>query len=220
MLVAGVLTALLTAAYATRLWLMAFRGRGAAAPHHGKEPVAMTGVLWLLAIPTIGLGLAADSLADWFGGRELTPTLVTSVLGTGAAVIGVMLTYALWQRATVKAATVGYGAGLSASAAAAESAAETPEVAEVTHDHPAVPAGAAPTPARRSSARCTATRPTASTSTPSTTGSSSAPSARRQAWSASSTARSWTRTSAARAPEPGCSAASYAVPRPATCRAT
>ncbi|MFI8504350.1 NADH-quinone oxidoreductase subunit L [Streptomyces sp. NPDC085524] len=155
-LVAGVLTALLTAAYATRLWLMAFRGRGAAAPDHGKEPVAMTGVLWLLAIPTIGLGLAADSLADWFDGRELTPTLVTSVLGTGAAVVGVMLTYALWQRATAKAAAVaatasaanGVAAAAAVAATVAESAAEAPEVAEVTHDHPAVAAGPAADPGK------------------------------------------------------------------------
>ncbi|MEV7446022.1 NADH-quinone oxidoreductase subunit L [Streptomyces sp. NPDC091204] len=171
-LVAGVLTALLTAAYATRLWLMAFRGRGAAAPDHGKEPVAMTGVLWLLAIPSVGFGLAAGPIADWFDGGELTPTLVTSVLGTGAAVIGVMLTYALWQRAAARTATApagavpgavtgavpGIGAGApqpaavaaaaSAATAAAESAAETPEVAEVTHDHPAVPAGPAPDPGR------------------------------------------------------------------------
>ncbi|WP_327415772.1 NADH-quinone oxidoreductase subunit 5 family protein [Streptomyces sp. NBC_01233] len=165
-LVAGVLTALLTAAYATRLWLMAFRGRGAAAPDHGKEPVAMTGVLWLLAIPSIGFGLAAGPIADWFDGEELTPTLVTSVLGTGAAVVGVMLTYALWQRAAARLATApatagavpGTGAGspqpaavaaaASAATAAAESAAEAPEVAEVTHDHPAVPAGPAPDPGR------------------------------------------------------------------------
>ncbi|WP_369778057.1 NADH-quinone oxidoreductase subunit L [Streptomyces sp. R33] len=147
-LVAGVLTALLTAAYATRLWLMAFRGRGAAAPDHGKEPVAMTGVLWLLAIPTIGFGLTAGPIADWFDGNALTPSLTTSVLGTGATAVGAVLAYALWQRATAKAAAVGYGAGASASAAAAESAAETPEVAEVTHDHPAVPAGAAPDPGR------------------------------------------------------------------------
>ncbi|WP_329314302.1 NADH-quinone oxidoreductase subunit L [Streptomyces sp. NBC_01278] len=144
-LVAGVLTALLTAAYATRLWLMAFRGRGAAAPDHGKEPVAMTGVLWLLAIPSIGLGLTAGPIADWFDGNALTPTLTTSVLGTGAAAVGAVLTYALWQRATAKAAAVGYGAGGSVAAAVAESAAETPEV---THDHPAVPAGAAPDPGR------------------------------------------------------------------------
>ncbi|MGW7103879.1 NADH-quinone oxidoreductase subunit 5 family protein [Streptomyces sp. NPDC054838] len=149
-LVAGVLTALLTAAYATRLWLMAFHGRGAAAPDHGREPFAMTGVLWLLAIPSIGFGLAAGPIADWFDGRRLTPTLTTSVLGTGAALIGALLTYGLWQRATAKAAA---GAGLAATgvpaaAAAAESAAETPEVAEVTHDHPVVPAGPAPDPGK------------------------------------------------------------------------
>ncbi|WP_053687938.1 NADH-quinone oxidoreductase subunit L [Streptomyces sp. WM6372] len=166
-LVAGVLTALLTAAYATRLWLMAFRGRGAAAPEHGKEPVAMTGVLWVLAVPSLGLGLAAGPIADWFDGRELTPTLTTSVLGTGAAVVGAVLTYALWQRATAKAATApaaagpapgatagateqpaAVAAGVSAATAAAESAAETPEVAEVTHEHPVVPAGPAPDPGR------------------------------------------------------------------------
>ncbi|OKK21042.1 NADH dehydrogenase [Streptomyces sp. CB00455] len=163
-LVAGVLTALLTAAYATRLWLMAFRGRGAAAPDHGKEPIAMTGVLWLLAVPSVGLGLAAAPLADWFDGGQLTPTLATSVLGTGAAAIGALLTYALWQRAEAKTGTapvaVGPAAGavadqpaavaaaVSAATAAAESAAETPEVGEVTHEHPAVPAGAAPDPGR------------------------------------------------------------------------
>lgn len=161
-LVAGLLTALLTAAYATRLWLMAFRGRGAAAPDHGKEPLAMTGVLWLLAIPSIGFGLAAGPISDWFDGGELTPTLVTSVLGTGAAAIGAMLTYALWQRASAKAVLAtaagtgdGAAAGVptvsaesAASVAAAESAAEAPEVAEVTHDHPAVPAGPAADPGK------------------------------------------------------------------------
>ncbi|MFG2997993.1 NADH-quinone oxidoreductase subunit L [Streptomyces sp. NPDC048340] len=164
-LVAGVLTALLTAAYATRLWLLAFRGRGAAAPDHGKEPVAMTGVLWLLAIPSVGFGLAAGPLADWFDGKELTPTVTTSVLGTGAAVIGAALTYALWQRATAQAVAAvpavagptpgaaaeqpaAVAAAVSAATAAAESAAETPEVAKVTHEHPAVPAGPAPDPGR------------------------------------------------------------------------
>ncbi|MFZ3472231.1 NADH-quinone oxidoreductase subunit L [Streptomyces sp. 4.24] len=153
-LVAGVLTALLTAAYATRLWLMAFRGRGAAAPDHGKEPVAMTGVLWLLAIPSVGFGLLAGPLADFFDGHELTPSLTTSVLGTGAAVVGGVLTYALWQRAEAKAVLAPAGAAATraevsqAVAAAAESAAETPEVGEVTHDHPAVPAGPAADPGR------------------------------------------------------------------------
>ncbi|MFD9305916.1 NADH-quinone oxidoreductase subunit L [Streptomyces sp. NPDC060048] len=152
-LVAGVLTALLTAAYATRLWLMAFRGRGADAPDHGKEPFAMTGVLWLLAIPSVGFGLLAGPLADFFDGKELTPSLTTSVLGTGAAVVGAVLTYALWQRAEARAALLPAGAPAtrpeaSASVAAAESAAETPEVDEVTHDHPVVPAGPAADPGR------------------------------------------------------------------------
>ncbi|RSS80740.1 NADH-quinone oxidoreductase subunit L, partial [Streptomyces sp. WAC05292] len=84
-LASGVLTALLTAAYATRLWLMAFRGRGAAAPDHGRQPLAMTGVLWLLALPSLAFGLAAGPLADWFDGGQLTPTAATTVLGTGAA---------------------------------------------------------------------------------------------------------------------------------------
>ncbi|MET3986361.1 NADH-quinone oxidoreductase subunit L [Streptomyces sp. PvR034] len=97
-LVAGVLTALLTAAYATRLWLLAFRGRGEAAPEHHKDPLAMTGVLWLLALPSLAFGLAAWALPDWFDGGELKPTLLTVVLGTGAAVIGALLTYGLWQR--------------------------------------------------------------------------------------------------------------------------
>ncbi|MGW0900114.1 NADH-quinone oxidoreductase subunit 5 family protein, partial [Streptomyces goshikiensis] len=87
-LVSGVLTALLTAAYAARLWLMTFRGHGAAAPDHGKEPLAMTGVLWLLAVPSLAFGLAFGPLADWLDGSGLTPTLATSLLGTGAAVIG------------------------------------------------------------------------------------------------------------------------------------
>ncbi|MGW0361956.1 NADH-quinone oxidoreductase subunit 5 family protein [Streptomyces sp. NPDC002990] len=147
-LVAGVLTALLTAAYATRLWLMAFRGRGAAAPDHGpvpdyapaadhapahaKEPVAMTGVLWLLAIPSLGFGLAAGPLADWFDGVELTPSVTTSVLGTGAAVIGAMLTYALWQRPAARAAAApATVTAYAASAAAVHSAAQAPEVDEV-----------------------------------------------------------------------------------------
>ncbi|NXY97444.1 NADH-quinone oxidoreductase subunit L, partial [Streptomyces sp. BR123] len=141
-LVAGLLTALLTAAYATRLWLMAFRGKGAPAPDHGREPLAMTGVLWLLAIPSVTFGLAAVPLAEWFDGGQLTPTPATMLLSTGAAAVGAVLVYALWQRAAARAAAGAYReAAVPASVAAAESAAETPEVAEVTHDHPAVPAG-------------------------------------------------------------------------------
>ncbi|MET9351610.1 NADH-quinone oxidoreductase subunit L [Streptomyces sp. NPDC006617] len=103
-LVAGLLTALLTAAYATRLWLLAFRGRGAEAPDHGRQPLVMNAVLWVLALPSLALGgLAFRLLPDWFDGQDLTPTLTTSVLGTGVALVGGIVTYAAWRHTTALA---------------------------------------------------------------------------------------------------------------------
>ncbi|MGW5330808.1 NADH-quinone oxidoreductase subunit 5 family protein [Streptomyces sp. NPDC004014] len=110
-LVAGLLTALLTAAYATRLWLLAFRGRGAEVPDHGRQPLTMTVVLWVLAVPSLAFGgLAYRSLPGWFDGRDLTPTLLTSVLGTGLSVVGGLLAYGAWQRTTALAARFPLGA--------------------------------------------------------------------------------------------------------------
>ncbi|MEV7321863.1 NADH-quinone oxidoreductase subunit L [Streptomyces sp. NPDC093970] len=109
-LVAGLVTALLTAAYATRLWLLAFRGRGADAPDHGRQPLTMTLVLWVLAVPSLAFGgFAYRSLPGWFDGRDLTPTLTTSVLGTGLALVGGILAYGAWQhtRALVPRAPIG-----------------------------------------------------------------------------------------------------------------
>ncbi|MFB7361137.1 NADH-quinone oxidoreductase subunit 5 family protein [Streptomyces hydrogenans] len=102
-LVAGLLTALLTAAYALRLWLRAFRGRGPQAPDHGRQPIAMTSVLWVLAVPSLGFGLSAAYLDDWFDGEALTPTLTTAVLGTGLAVAGGAVTYAVWRTLAARA---------------------------------------------------------------------------------------------------------------------
>ncbi|WP_320776630.1 NADH-quinone oxidoreductase subunit L [Streptomyces sp. CRN 30] len=109
-LVAGLLTALLTAAYATRLWLLAFRGHGAEAPDHGRQPVAMNAVLWLLTVPSIAFGLATGVLPDWLDGRSLTPALTTSVLGTGLALVGGLVTYGTWRHTTALAARVPLGA--------------------------------------------------------------------------------------------------------------
>ncbi|GGL74098.1 NADH dehydrogenase [Streptomyces fumigatiscleroticus] len=110
-LVAGLLTALLTAAYAMRLWLLAFRGRGAEAPDHGRQPLVMNAVLWVLAVPSLAFGgLAFCLLPDWFDGRDLTPTLTTSVLGTGAALVGGIITYGAWRHTTALAARVPLGA--------------------------------------------------------------------------------------------------------------
>ncbi|MEU9243176.1 NADH-quinone oxidoreductase subunit L [Streptomyces sp. NPDC048385] len=110
-LVAGLATALLTAAYATRLWLLAFRGRGAAAADHGRQPLSMTVILWVLAVPSLAFGgFAYRSLPGWFDGRALTPTLTTSVLGTGLALVGGLATYGTWQRTRTLAARAPLGA--------------------------------------------------------------------------------------------------------------
>ncbi|MGW6530933.1 NADH-quinone oxidoreductase subunit 5 family protein [Streptomyces venezuelae] len=109
-LVAGLLTALLTAAYATRLWLLAFHGRGTQAPDHGRQPLAMTAVLWVLAVPSLVFGLAVGPLPDWFDGHSLAPTLTTSVVGTGVALVGGLVTYGAWRHTTALAARVPMGA--------------------------------------------------------------------------------------------------------------
>ena len=109
-LLSGMITALLTAAYAMRLWLLTFRGHGAEAPDHGRQPLTMTITLWVLAVPSLAFGLTAGLLPDWFDGRELTPTLTMSVLGTGLALVGGIVTYATWRHTTALAARAPLGA--------------------------------------------------------------------------------------------------------------
>ncbi|MFJ2020424.1 NADH-quinone oxidoreductase subunit 5 family protein [Streptomyces nodosus] len=127
-LVFGLVTALLTAAYATRLWLLAFRGHGAEAPDHGKQPLAMNAVLWVLAIPSVAFGLGYGVLPDWFDGHRLAPTLTTSVLGTGLALVGGLVTYGAWRHTTVLAARVpSPGTRLGSTEYAQDVAADHPE---------------------------------------------------------------------------------------------
>ncbi|MBC3983065.1 NADH-quinone oxidoreductase subunit L [Streptomyces sp. AC536] len=109
-LVAGLVTALLTAGYATRLWLLAFRGSGPEAPDHGKQPLAMNVVLWVLFVPAAGLGVATGHLPSWFDDHSLDPTLATSVLGTGFALVGGIMTYATWRHTTALAGRPPLGA--------------------------------------------------------------------------------------------------------------
>ncbi|MFE1729320.1 NADH-quinone oxidoreductase subunit L [Streptomyces bacillaris] len=109
-LIAGLVAAVLTAAYATRLWLLAFRGRGAEAPDHGRQPVAMTAVLWILAFPTIAFGLTSGVIGDWFDGHALTPSLTTAVLATGVTLVGGLATYGAWRHTTALAARTPIGA--------------------------------------------------------------------------------------------------------------
>ncbi|MBQ0986190.1 NADH-quinone oxidoreductase subunit L [Streptomyces sp. F63] len=72
-------------------------------PHHTRTPVVMNAVLWVLFLPAAGLGAAVGWLPHWFDGDSLAPTLVTSVLGTGLALVGILLTYATWRHTTALA---------------------------------------------------------------------------------------------------------------------
>ncbi|MET7763144.1 NADH-quinone oxidoreductase subunit L [Streptomyces sp. NPDC005393] len=130
-LVAGLLTALLTAAYAGRLWLLAFRGTGERVPDHGKQPVAMNVVLWVLFIPAAGLGPAYGTLPDWFDGKALAPTLTTSVLGTGMALVGALVMYGAWRHTSARAARAPLGA-VAAHPDAADAVSEVEAIA--THE--------------------------------------------------------------------------------------
>ncbi|MFB4196361.1 NADH-quinone oxidoreductase subunit 5 family protein [Streptomyces carpaticus] len=105
-LVAALVTALLTAAYAARLWLVTFHDPVHARPEplpatvvHEHSTSVMTAVLWLLAVPALLLGLTYRVLPDWLDGGSLAPTLTTSVLATGVALVGGILMYAGWRRA-------------------------------------------------------------------------------------------------------------------------
>ncbi|WP_406272049.1 NADH-quinone oxidoreductase subunit L [Streptomyces sp. NBC_00191] len=136
-LVSGLIAALLTAAYAMRLWLLAFRGRGAEAPDHGREPVAMNAVLWVLAVPSLGIGLTIGYLDDWFDGQSLAPTVTTAVLGTGVALVGGLITYGTWRALQFRAGAALARAPLGAVAAHPEAAPSVTEAEAIATHTPA-----------------------------------------------------------------------------------
>jgi NADH-quinone oxidoreductase subunit L len=106
-LVVALVTVAVTAAYATRLWLMTFFGdrRGAAAGH---EPgPAMRWPVVVLAVPAalLGLiGLRSDWLPTWlagagFGGQPtLHVGLSTSAISTLLVLGGVAAVWSIWRR--------------------------------------------------------------------------------------------------------------------------
>ncbi|MER8183874.1 NADH-quinone oxidoreductase subunit L [Kitasatospora sp. NPDC094015] len=126
-LVSAGLTAVLTAAYATRMWLVAFHGKPAAgpqatAPEQGApyspepdevdpgqvEPPAMRWPLWVLAVPTMAFGITSlrtDWLPELLDGGPLRPSTATAVIGTGLALVGILVSYAAWRATTVRPAT-------------------------------------------------------------------------------------------------------------------
>ncbi|WP_042371736.1 NADH-quinone oxidoreductase subunit 5 family protein [Streptacidiphilus neutrinimicus] len=162
-LIGGLLAALLTAAYAARLWLLAFfpvkrtataataataategvagdagvagvagvAREGAVAPTAAAAaalasdepagpvgPAAMVAPLWLLAVPSVALGLVGlwpHALPAWLDGVSLTPSGVTWPIATAVALLGAGLAWFAWRRA---AARVLAGAEADAAAAA------------------------------------------------------------------------------------------------------
>jgi NADH-quinone oxidoreductase subunit L len=101
-LAAALITAFLTAAYATRLFLLAFRGHGAVEGETHPLPAIMNIVLWVLAVPTIAFGAISLTptvfdLPAWLDSTDLAPTLFTSVLGVGLSLVGVLAAYGAWQ---------------------------------------------------------------------------------------------------------------------------
>lgn len=121
-LVSAGLTALLTAAYAARFWLLAFHSSPVAvagtpdAPYSPEideadpanaEPHAMRWPLWVLAIPTMAFGLfglRSDWLPALLDGGSLRPAMETAVIGTGLALAGAVIGYGAWRSVTARAA--------------------------------------------------------------------------------------------------------------------
>jgi NADH-quinone oxidoreductase subunit L len=102
-LVTGLLTVGITAAYATRLWLMTFfhEARGPVSPHEASP--AMRWPLLVLAVPATllgAVGLRSSWLPGWLGLDEsLRPGAVTAALSVLLAVAGAVSVALVWRRA-------------------------------------------------------------------------------------------------------------------------
>ena len=109
-LLSGLVTVLVTAAYATRAWLLAFRGgaRSAAATAH-DPPRPMRAALVLLAVPTVLLAVlafmpsvvavmfdAGAGVVTELEGPSVEPA--TAVLSLMLVAIGTLTAFAQWQR--------------------------------------------------------------------------------------------------------------------------
>jgi NADH-quinone oxidoreductase subunit L len=124
-LVVGLLTVGVTAAYVTRLWLMTFFHRPRARVAGHEPPPAMRWPLVLLAVPAAGLGIvgASNLLPTWLdlpreGDLEWGSSVgdvpeplhlgaATAVASVLLALVGAAATYALWRREPAADPTAG-----------------------------------------------------------------------------------------------------------------
>jgi len=101
-LIVGLVTVAVTAAYAARMWLMTFFD-GARSPVavHESSP-AMRWPLVVLAVPTVVLGVVgvrAEWLPAWLGvDEQLHLSAVTSVVSTALVLAGVAAVVLVWRR--------------------------------------------------------------------------------------------------------------------------
>ncbi|RKN39237.1 NADH-quinone oxidoreductase subunit L [Streptomyces hoynatensis] len=102
-LCAGLAAAVLTAAYAAKLWLAVFHdpvgARAGEPPAAPPAAPAVTAALWLLAVPSLLLGLAAWPLPGWLDDGDLAPGPGISLLAVGATLAGGLAAYATWRGA-------------------------------------------------------------------------------------------------------------------------
>ena len=101
-LLVGLLTVAVTAAYVTRLWLMTFfdRPRGRVAAHESSP--AMRWPLVLLAVPALGLGVLGweSWLPTWLAVDEpLRLEAVSALASVVLAAVGAAAVYVTWRRA-------------------------------------------------------------------------------------------------------------------------
>jgi NADH-quinone oxidoreductase subunit L len=101
---AGLTTALITAAYVTRMLLLTFFGpvRGGAAVH--RAPVVMTAPLVALAVPAALLGAVAGLIGTWMpalvpGTNTVHISVAALGLTTGLVIVGAGAAVAGWRRA-------------------------------------------------------------------------------------------------------------------------
>jgi NADH-quinone oxidoreductase subunit L len=113
LLVVGLATAGLTAFYMMRTTFLAFHGeyRGHGHPH--ESPAVMTGPLWYLAVPAIGIGWIGFPAIGWFqhefGVLGVRPQgehafhWDVAILGTGVALAGMLLGWLVYGARRISA---------------------------------------------------------------------------------------------------------------------